>query len=340
VKWIVSSRNVTEIENLLEIDGSEVKLSLEVTQNAVQVARAVDAFIDHKLSSIRSLDPITRNQVRDIMRKKANGTFLWVALVANELEKAETWDMLEVLEEVPKELDGLYSRMMQHIQNLKRRNSEFCRLVLSAVTLAYRPLHLTELAIVSGLPAEISDSTNRVQQVIALCGSFLTVKENIVYLIHQSVKDYLSGQAANIVFPAGPGQVHHAIFARSVQAMSNGILRRNIYDLPHVGTLIDDVQVPDPDPLACIKYSCIHWARHVCDVNMASSGFQLQSLDLEMIDTFIRSSFLYWLEAVALLRSMSESIVSIRKLEAFLKVGILNSRPGELLTNIYKGSIV
>jgi len=126
VKWIVISRIIREIENILEIDGpdisdssaaskgSEVKLSLEVTQNAEQVACAVEAFIKFKLSNIPSLrdDYDTRRWVRETMREKANGTFLWVALVVEELGKTDSWDMLEVLGELPEKLDGLYSRMM------------------------------------------------------------------------------------------------------------------------------------------------------------------------------------------------------------------------------------
>jgi len=91
VKQIASSRNIPTIENFLEIDGpnnsnkfntSEIKLSLEVTQNARQVTHSVEAFIDYKLSNIRSLqdDYNIRGRVRDAMREKANGTFLRVAL--------------------------------------------------------------------------------------------------------------------------------------------------------------------------------------------------------------------------------------------------------------------
>lgn len=68
VRWLVSSRNIPKIENLLKTDspeglpGSELRLSLEVTQNAEQVALAVGAFIDHRLS-IMFLDHKTRGQV-------------------------------------------------------------------------------------------------------------------------------------------------------------------------------------------------------------------------------------------------------------------------------------
>jgi hypothetical protein len=324
VKWIVSSRNIPEIESLLEIDGSGgsgVKLSLEVTQNAEQVARAVEAFIDYKLSNIRSLqdDDGTRSQVRDVIREKANGTFLWVALVARELEKAKIWRVLKVVEKMPATLEAFYDLMMDRARQSDEEEWENCQLVLSATTLAYRPLYLAELAIVSRLPPEIAGYTSRVREVVALCGSFLTVKEGIVYLIHQSVKDYLSNQAAATIFPSGASQVHRTIFAQSIQALSTG-LQRNIYGLPSPGIPIDDIKVPKPDPLTSIQYSCIYWVRHFCDTSPGNSSFENE--DLKIIDRFIRSSFLYWLEAVALLRSISGSIISLRQLEISLKVKV------------------
>ena len=210
IKWIISSRNIPEIESFLDIDGSgsEVKLSLEIAQNAEQVAQAVDMFIDYKLSKLRSLraDCDTRGRVREVMHKKANGTFLWVALVAQELEKAKSWRVLQAVERMPATLEAFYDLMMENAQQSDEGEWEFCQLVLSAATLAYRPLHLAELAIVSGLPTEISAHTNRVREVVALCGSFLTVRESVVYLIHQSVKDYLSTRAANMILPSGPGE--------------------------------------------------------------------------------------------------------------------------------------
>jgi len=331
IKWIVSSRNVPEIEDALEINspddsggyaasaGSDITLSLEVTQNAEQVERAVEAFIDHKLSNIRSLhaEQKTKRQLQDAIRKKANGTFLWVALVVNELGKAPSYRMLELVEKVPATLEAFYALMMDSARQSNEREWEHCQLVLAAAALAYRPLHLAELAMVSGLPPDIfAGHANRVQEVIALCGSFLTVREGVVYLIHQSVQDYLKDKAAAAIFPSGIGRVHREIFTRSVEGLSTG-LRRDIYGLLHPGVPISDVKTPEPDPLATLRYSCIHWARHFCD---AASAGSLEVTDLETIDRFIRGFFIYWLEAISLLRSMPASIVSIQQLSAFLEV--------------------
>jgi hypothetical protein len=308
---------------------SEIKLSLEVTQNAEQVERAVNAFIDHKLSKIRALrqNHQTRLQVQDSMFKKSDSTFLWVALVAKELEKAPIFRMRKLVEEMPATLEAFYNRMLEQAKQ-SDTDWEYVQLVLAAATLAYRPLHLAELAVVSGLPEDMFGghaNTSAVEAVVDFCGSFLTVKNDVAYLIHQSAKDYLSGRAANMLFPSGRDQAHRGMFTRSVEAMSAG-LRRNIYGLPFPGAPIKDVGVPKPDPLVNLRYSCVHWASHLYDARSTTSS--LDDQDWGRVGCFIRDSFLYWFESVALLRSLSDSIASLRRLENVLEVRFVLKRRG------------
>ena len=322
VKWIVSSRNNDEIERYLSMN-SGTKLGLEITENAEQVSRAVNAFIDHKISELPSLqdDRELQDRVRATIYKKANGTFLWVALVAQELERAKGWRILQVVERMPPGLQQLYNLMMAQIRE-SEEDWHVCQPVLATVTLAYRPLRLLELGVVSELPPDISGNTKYIRKVVALCGSFLTIKDDFVYAIHQSVKDYLSGEAGSTIFPSGPHQVHHGIFSRSIQALSCGPLQRNPYGISHPGRLIDDVVRPDIDPLAAVEYSCVHWVNHLCEGITNSSGTQYQRElnDDGKVFQFLQHHFLYWLEASSLLRAMSDAVLSVTKLENLLRV--------------------
>jgi len=62
----------------------------------------------------------------------------------------DSWDVLDVLQDMPPELEPLYDRILRQVEELYRRDPEFCRLVLSTITLAYCPLHLLELGAVVG----------------------------------------------------------------------------------------------------------------------------------------------------------------------------------------------
>ena len=194
IKWLLSSRNRLNVKQ--ELRDVRMRLSLELKENAEQVSDAVGVYIDHRLSRLESLqdDYNFRDQVREILRQKAQGTFLWVALVVQELEKPESWNVLQVVKDVPTGLDEYYDRMVSQIQ-LQKRSAESCWRILTTALVAYRPLLLAEitaLSKLSGLPEEISSRTKIVEKIVAMCGSFLTIRDDRVYLVHQSAKDYLN----------------------------------------------------------------------------------------------------------------------------------------------------
>ncbi|XP_014557368.1 hypothetical protein COCVIDRAFT_25929 [Bipolaris victoriae FI3] len=320
VKWIVASRNEAFIEQRLQLDDSGTRLSLELKQNAAQVSRAVDAYIDHCLSELPEIqhDNILRESVRDKMQQKASGTFLWVSLVVKELKEVMAWEVLQVLEEVPTQLKDLYRRMLKQIERLQRQYPELCRQVLSTVIAAYRPLRLQELHSLSGLPTQARDVNEAITAIVKMCGSFLTIQEGSVYIIHQSARDFLSSEASHNILPCGVGDVHHSIVLRSLQAMSK-TLKRDVYSLHAPGYPAEQVESPDPDPLAASRYSCIYWIDHLCDWSFSSSVNS--SIDLQdggAVHEFLRKKYLYWLEALSLCKSMPKGVISMAKLEALV----------------------
>jgi hypothetical protein len=252
------------------------------------------------------------------MRQKAEGTFLWAALVFKELQDVQSWDVLQVLEEVPDGLNPLYDRMAKQIRQLKRRYPEFCRLVLLTVTLAYRPLHLLELRVLAGLQ-EIPNMAG-LESIINMCGSFLMIREDHVYFIHQSAKDYLTTHADSEIFSSERAEGHRMILSRSLQAMST-TLRRDIYDLRDPGCLIDEVESVQPDPLASIRYACVYWIEHLCEIEWTLHD-QVGLYDNGIIHLFLKKHFLHWLEALSLMRSMSSGVIRMRKMEDLLAVSI------------------
>ncbi|KAF5230264.1 hypothetical protein FAUST_9885 [Fusarium austroamericanum] len=314
-KWIVSSRNWPDIEEKLDNAKRKVRLHLELNKDSI--SKAVRIYIRHKVNRLaeqKKYDRQTRDTVEQHLASSANDTFLWVALVCQELEKTEAWEVLDTLKTIPAGLNDLYDRMIQHIQNPGRQNPEMCRNILTTVAVAYRPLRLEELGLLSGLPSSIQRSTDHISKITSMCGSFLTIRDNIVYTIHQSAKDFLV--LSSFLFPSGTGHQHHALFSRSLEALSE-TLRRDIYGLSTPGFSIDQVLRPSPDPLASTRYSCIYWADHLDDSYPAERVRDLQ--DGNVVYIFLKKHFLHWLEALSLSGSMSEGVRAVHKLEALVK---------------------
>jgi hypothetical protein len=294
-----------------------MRLSLEL--NEEHVSRAVQMFIDFKVSKLRLIEDDSELQeiVRGQIYAKANGTFLWAALVLKELEPVESWDVLDVLQDMPPELEPLYDRMLRQVEQLQRKDAKLCRLVLSTITLAYRPLHLLEVGALSDLPQQISSNLDKVVKVVIKCGSFLTVRENRTYFIHQSAKDFLVERAFDRVFPSGKADVVYTMFSRSLEVMSK-TFRRDIYGLRAPGFPIEKVEPPVPDPLAVAQYSCLYWVDHLLDCDRGHTTNDLK--DGGSVHQFLKTSYIFWLEAHSLMKSLPDGIVMIMKLENRIKV--------------------
>lgn len=103
-----------------------------------------------------------------------------------------------------------------------------------------------------------------------------------------------------------------------LQAMSC-TLRHDIYSLAAPGISINQVKMPVPDPLAIIQYSCLYWVDHLLECD--SRGIIHNNLkDGRSVHKFLYQSLLYWLKVLSLIRSLSNGVVMIRKLEDRIQV--------------------
>jgi hypothetical protein len=331
----VSSRNRPNIEAQLERAGHKVKLSLEL--NAQSVAAAVDVFIQQKVDELaqeKQYKAEVRHAVLKHLTLNANDTFLWVALVCQDLKKTPKWNVLNKLASFPPGLDSLYKRMMQQIS--ESDSAEICRQVLASTAVLYRPVTISELvALVEQL--EALDDLESAGEIVSFCGSFLTLRKGTVYFVHQSAKDFLFAKAHNEAF-LKIEDVHRMIFLRSLAILSR-TLRRDMYSLEAPGFAIEKVKLPKADPLAVSQYPCVYWSDHLCDSNARFSkdgGGDLQIA--EVLFMFLKKKYLYWLEGLSLCKSIGKGVVSMTKL--WLLVQVSRLKPLRLCSAVKKLTLV
>ncbi|RDW58852.1 hypothetical protein BP6252_13328 [Coleophoma cylindrospora] len=319
-KWLVSSRNWPLIEERLNKARSKSRLRLDLELNTKSVSAAVSTYIQHKVTQLaqeKGYDGETQEAVLHHLSSNANSTFLWVALVCQNLQKVKPWNVPSKLNDFPPGLESLYGRMMGQIE--ESDDAHLCKQILSTIAVVYQPITLRELASVADLPRNVTQKLQWLAEIISFCGSFLTTRRETVYFVHQSAKDYLLAKSFNEIFPYGIRETHHEIFSRSLEVMSK-TLQRDIYSLGRPGYPIEDVQQQDADPLATCRYSCLYWVDHLCEyldyidgeVNLQAGG---------QIDLFVREKYLYWLEALSLLKAMSKGVLAMAKLDKLIQGG-------------------
>jgi hypothetical protein len=313
VKWLVSSRPQIDVLDALKSTGIRASL---VELNAQTQEMPVKAYIKHKLLTLEGRDgyngSILTKMSNEILQR-AEKTFLWVALVFKELDAKDInlkfrngAYALQTLEAIPSGLSELYGFIMTRIERGLKPDPQYCKDVLRATVLVYRPLSFSELAILTGLPPAIEPRT-----IVEKCGSFLITTGNTVNLIHQSAKDYLVSPDRPDIFPS-PEIGHRDLAVRSLTALN--VLKRDLCGINDYGPLSSDVKAKiDLKPVEPFAYSSCYWIDHLCTLNAISGGQTLLIDDIEIL-RFLQNDFLHWLECLSILGKISDAVGMIRKL--------------------------
>ncbi|KAL7904224.1 hypothetical protein GGI35DRAFT_472586 [Trichoderma velutinum] len=246
---IVSSRNWPGIENTVK--NAEQKISLCLELNYDSISAAVQTYIYYKVNVLaeeNSYNNKIREETERYLLSNANDTFLWVALVCQNLKNVGSRKVLKKLKTYPPGLNSLYERMLDQILKIDDDDDvALCKKVLAIVLTVYRPVTLHELYSLVGSPEEFSEDILLFAEIIYLCGSFLTIRDPLIavrylciywinYLCDYNIGDHLKGalQEGGLVDLFIRYHFLHWLEALSLlEGMSEGILAIvRLIDLP------------------------------------------------------------------------------------------------------------
>jgi hypothetical protein len=146
----------------------------------------------------------------------------------------------------------------------------------------------------------------------------------VVYLVHQSAKDYLCRTEGSQIFSHGLLYEHKRLARRSAALMS-GTLKTDVCGLEHPGTLREEVNMGQVNSCiaAHVQYACCYWIDHLLGKPSSSSTrIDLAPPDREMVNHFFCQDLLHWLEALSLMGKLSDGILAVMDLESCLMVRI------------------
>jgi hypothetical protein len=152
--------------------------------NDAKVDGDIELFVStrvQELSRIEGFNNDFRSYVQATLIQRAEGTFLWVGFAMYELlQKPTCSEILEVLDDLPTGLPAIYDRMLLQI--------------------AVRPLELEELAAAVGLQSRHPqlNTVEVARDAVARCGPLLKIQDQVVSLVHQSMRDYLLREERHI----------------------------------------------------------------------------------------------------------------------------------------------
>ena len=242
--------------------------------------------------------PRLRQWIADQLVDRAEGSFLWVYLALREISEChEEKHIMQVLHDIPSEMERLYRHMEGTIASLKKPfDIALARMILAWTTYSRRSLHTDEL--LQALKPEHENILDLRRTINQLCGHFVEVDSNdYVTLVHHTAREYLINKAS-IPFLLKRDDAHEEIFKKTLLMYIHRNLRTKM----------------DQEPLPPLyEYAATSWAYHL-------SRSSLESEDaLSLMSKFFSGPFvLPWIQALAMMRQLRVLVTTSQALTAFI----------------------
>ncbi|KAK6330465.1 hypothetical protein TWF696_003356 [Orbilia brochopaga] len=324
LKWLVSGRNHIDVDRFFRCLDNPYTISLE--HHAPELRLGVEDYIQSRVDILSRRHEYSLHQKQQItayLSAKAEGTFLWVHLACQSLDRTMPARALRSLENMPPGLDDMYDRMARILQeiNTDPEDLTWCSLILSTATVALRPLRVPELiSIITAASTDTLDIAVELTKLIARCGSFLSLQDGVVYFIHQSAKEYLersAGQSGSQV--SETSQSHHNNVAKNCLFLIRKRLRQDVCDLKLPGFLSSELTSDHIRVLFDMEYACCNWALH-----LNNQHDNLPQWLVAAVDSFFDRDLLHWIEALALLKKLGDGIAQLTHLDAVYRNKAVN----------------
>jgi hypothetical protein len=257
--------------------------------------------------------------------KMAVPLFIFAATVCRFVEDSR-WDPEEQLQSIlsyqtasqVSKLDRTYLPILDRLlHGLSESQSESLteefRIVVGSIALLANPLSAVSLASLIGVRDQIVEC--RLRDLHSVLN--VPADRNIpVRLLHLSFREFLTDpeKRGRSPFWVDSRKTHEMIATRCLELMSHS-LKENACKLESPGTFraeIDSQIIKDTLP-AHLQYACCYWVNH-----LEQSGIQIS--DHSEVHFFLLEHLLHWLEALALIGRLAESVGTIVTLKALMNV--------------------
>jgi hypothetical protein len=349
IRFLVTSRP-SEAGNLYT---SPMVKSLNLAEESEDNTREdILSFVSHRLMNpgdmTRCLLP---REHLESLAKASEGLFQYAAVVSTEIlaaynvRKSPTQAFYR-LTKGRHGLDSLYSHILENAWGIKRSSllpdatiKNFHRvmgMILVAQTHLTRGALLDFGKILSQSPAEaeslednVQDATEEGYDVIsfilhplgALLSGIYNTESAAVYPLHSSFRDYLLDSSRSEIFCIGEEKSHHILLGVLCLRLMEQQLHFNMAGLE--SSYFYNHQVPDFDVKVkngisqSLSYSCRHWVQHLLESNISAE--ELNSTIYSTILVMLSTSFLFWVEALALEKKTIASERGVKHIQAWLK---------------------
>jgi hypothetical protein len=258
--------------------------------------------------------------------QNASGLFIWAATACRFIREGEKRQVIKnrlssvlqssgTITEPEKHLNEIYVTVLRHSIPTKFSDREkeelrgMLRHMLGSIVVLLSPVSAHSLSSLLHIPKEdVDDTLEGLHAILDI------PKDQIrpLRLHHPSFRDFLLSKerCGDPKFYVDEKQAHRTLANNCIQFMSEK-LRRDICGLPSPGALATGVQQERIKQClsAELQYACLYWVQSI-----QKGETRLQ--DDGEVHVFLQKHLLHWLEALSLLRKISDGILALISLDS------------------------
>ena len=231
---------------------------IEIT--ASKTAGLMDGFIRERVNIVtkhRSLTAETEEIVKERLLHSADGMFLWVKLVTDELLRRDNGRLSDEmiatkLHRVPLTLHSAYETTISRVPSDRQPDVWY---ILRWVTFAKRKMTVTELRTVLCRELKIKNWLDFENDVRYLCGSLVKIEHGYISFVHQTAKEFVRSFATSsgiVMLDPALAEAH----------MASSCLEYLIEDPSFLGLNSANALGPYLDSCPFLSYSLSFWYVH------------------------------------------------------------------------------
>lgn len=324
IRILITSRKLPEITQTFAdlrrnptatISVCAEEISLEDTKTDIRL------YLEGNRHKFHVGDEKQKDAFSDRVLDKSEGCFLWVRIVLDEL--ASAWSVGQVqriLDEVPREMDPLYSRALAIMSSRPGPSRDLARAILTWIICAVRPLSVTELR--EALKLDLDDEIPELEVAIAsLCAQLIHIdKAGRAMIVHLTAKTFLTNNRLQSEFRIDEKLGHLRLATSCLKFLSSEQMRppRGRRAMRKQQQIIKSSDNTRP---SFAGYACIEFAehlRHATSANAALSSF---------LYSFLGGNVLSWIEYVASAGNLSVLTRTANSMNPYLQRHIQSSSP-------------
>ena len=297
LKFLVTSRPYLDIERrFTKLTHNFPTIRLQGEKESEAISREINIVIKWRVANLGpelNLDDLEQSTLEDGLLSMTNRTYLWSKLIfdiiQDEIELSST-KLKEIIGTLPSTVDQAYEAILSRIWDRERPRAQK---LLRIIVAAKRPLTLQEMNIALAIEDhhrsyEDLDLRNEARfetTVRNLCGLFVSVIDQKVYLIHQTAKEFLIAKSEAVV-----GRWQH-----SIDLMASELLMARTCIIYLMFTIFNDGFVGEitsyesaikqqTENHGYLSYAARFWAAHYRQAQKRATYEILQSV-LKICDT-------------------------------------------------------